>query len=198
VLALTWLAATFVAVFVALQAVGAVGDQVTETSSAAGRRAGPTTPAAPSSSTTAPDAAATSTTVTVPAAPAPNSRGPAIIPTPSNEDSAPPPAPAASSESQPSAEDAPGPEREASAAPAPEPGVTTIYNLQGGSIGVRCTGSTIELVYNSPAPGFTADVNSAGPGEVDVRFENDDHRSRIKVQCSGGGPVVTDEREEPR
>jgi hypothetical protein len=61
---------------------------------------------------------------------------------------------------------------------------------------VRCTGSSIALVYSSPAPGFSAEVESAGPSEVDVRFESDNHRSRIKVKCSSGSPVVTDQREE--
>jgi hypothetical protein len=80
---------------------------------------------------------------------------------------------------------------------APAAGPTTSYTLEGGSIGVRCTGSTIELVYSSPAQGFGSEVNSSGPSEVDVRFESDSHRSRIKVQCSAGTPVVTDQREEP-
>jgi hypothetical protein len=79
----------------------------------------------------------------------------------------------------------------------PAPGPTTTYNLQGGSIGVRCTSSSsIELVYSSPAPGFGAEVDNTGPQEVEVRFENDAHRSRIRVQCASGSPVVIDEREE--
>src|SRR3954452_14985712 len=62
-LALTWVAATCVAVFVALQAVSAIGDQVTDTANASGRQ--PTTISSPSSTT------ASTAVTTTPAAPAP-------------------------------------------------------------------------------------------------------------------------------
>jgi hypothetical protein len=190
-LALTWLAATVVAVFVALQAVGAVGRQVTDRPTAVARQTSTTTvpqsATAPSTSTTLPqlDSALTPSSEAT--------RGPvATAPVPDVH-----PAPAA-----PTPEPEPEPEPDSSGPSAPEPqatfGPTTTYNLQGGSIGVRCAGTTIELVYSSPAPGFTADVNSSGPQQVDVRFESDEHRSRINVQCPSGSPVVVDEREEPR
>jgi hypothetical protein len=196
VLALTWVAATLVAVFVALQAVGAVGRQVTDHPAALAR---------PTTTTTAPSAAApTSSTTSTTMAPPTSTTAPPL-PTPTRvadpagpqqpqttEPAEQPPAQSAPSESEPPESSGP-PATSASTAPGP----TTTYNLAGGSIGVRCRGqSSIELVYSSPAPGFSAEVDNTGPQEVEVRFESDEHHSRIKVQCSSGNPVVIDEREE--
>jgi hypothetical protein len=203
VLALSWLAATLVAVFVALQAVGAVGRQVTDRPAAAARQVGATAqpaalPAATPSTTETTAAPATTDASQPPAVPTSSARPPQSATAPPAEPADPGPAtpgpgPGPSSNESSSESDhdtTSGPD------PAPSPGPTTSYNLQGGSIGVRCTGSSIALVYSSPAPGFSAEVESAGPSEVDVRFESDNHRSRIKVKCSSGSPVVTDQREE--
>ncbi|MEY2437695.1 MAG: hypothetical protein QOF97_2531 [Acidimicrobiaceae bacterium] len=199
VLALSWVAATLVAVFVALQAVGAVGRQVTDRPAAAARQVGATAqpgalPAVTPSTTETAAASATTDASQPPAVPTSSTRPPQSATAPPAEPVDPGPATPGPSSNEPSSESdhdtASGPD------PAPSPGPTTSYNLQGGSIGVRCTGSSIALVYSSPAPGFSAEVESAGPSEVDVRFESDNHRSRIKVQCSSGSPVVTDQREE--
>src|SRR3954447_12463132 len=66
-LALTWVAATCLAVFVALQAVGAIGDQVTDTANASGRQPGTAAISSPSS-TTASTAVTTPPAASVPAA----------------------------------------------------------------------------------------------------------------------------------
>jgi hypothetical protein len=201
VLALSWVAATLVAVFVALQAVGAVGRQVTDRPAAAARQVGATAQpgalaAATPSTTEKAAASATTDASQPPAVPTSSTRPPQSATAPPAEPvdpgpATPAPGPSANESNSESDHDtASGPD------PAPSPGPTTSYNLQGGSIGVRCTGSSIALVYSSPAPGFSAEVESAGPSEVDVRFESDNHRSRIKVQCSSGSPVVTDQREE--
>ncbi|MFL6204560.1 MAG: hypothetical protein ACJ739_04345, partial [Acidimicrobiales bacterium] len=190
---LTWLTATVLAVLVALQAVGAIGDQVTDTPAAAARAT------SGSSSTTTSTTPPSSTSTTTPVAPAGETAAPVgavpSAPDPTVQTAAPEPeAEGAAPEVEPEPEAHQPEETE----PAKEPGATTSYSLQGGSIGVRCTGSVIELVYSSPAQGFGSEVNSAGPDEVDVRFESDTHRSRIKVQCGPGKPVVVDQREEPR
>src|SRR3954466_2425668 len=191
-LALTWVAATCLAVFVALQAVGAIGDQVTDTANASGRQPGTAAISSPSSTTAstavtpcaaapvpapaadpgAPSGAATGT----PAAAGGGSTG--SPPAPASEAPVPGADPPVASEEQPEQE-----QNESQGSPSPPapdeeaPGPTTSYSLQGGSIGVRCTGSAIKLVYSSPAQGFTTDVNSDGPGEVDVRFQSDQHES---------------------
>ncbi|MEY2464474.1 MAG: hypothetical protein QOH64_2612 [Acidimicrobiaceae bacterium] len=199
VLALSWVAATLVAVFVALQAVGAVGRQVTDRPAAAARQVGATAqpaalPAATPSTTETAAASASTDASQPPAVPTSSTRPPQSATAPPEEPVDPGPATPGPNSNESSSESdhstASGPD------PAPSPGPTTSYNLQGGSIGVRCSGSSIALVYSSPAPGFSAEVESAGPSEVDVRFESDNHRSRIKVQCSSGSPVVTDQREE--
>jgi hypothetical protein len=194
VLALTWAAATLVAVFVALQAVGAVGRQVTDRPAAVGRPT--TTTTAPS--TAAPSTSTTSTsTTTITSTTAPSAPNPTRVTDPGGPQqpqTTEPPEQAQSSSSEAESSESSGPPV-TSAATAPGP--TTTYNLQGGSIGVRCTGpSSIELVYSSPAPGFGAEVDNSGPQEVEVRFESDEHHSRIRVQCSSGNPVVIDEQEE--
>lgn len=42
--------------------------------------------------------------------------------------------------------------------------------------------------YASPASGFTSEVESSGPVEVEVRFRSSDHESRIRVECVSGTP----------
>jgi hypothetical protein len=196
---LTWVAATFVAVFVALQAVGAVGRQVTDRPAAVARRDAATTTTSPSAAPPS-SAVTSSTTTSTPPGGITAETVPATGGGPGPTTATQPPSEPQSSEPQPQPE--PELEQESTSSspaetePAPLPGPTTTYNLEGGSIGVRCTGSTIELVYSSPAPGFSTEVDHSGPEEVDVRFENDDHRSRIKVQCSGGNPVVESREEE--
>ena len=38
----------------------------------------------------------------------------------------------------------------------------------------------------APAVGFTMDVRSTGPNEVEVRFRSDDHESRFKADWNEG------------
>jgi hypothetical protein len=63
-------------------------------------------------------------------------------------------------------------------------------NSAGGSIVVRVGGSTVTLVSSSPAAGFTADVRSSGPSEVEVRFRmgssgGTEHRIRLRFDSNG-------------
>ena len=60
------------------------------------------------------------------------------------------------------------------------------YNLRGGSVGVRCEGTSIALLWATPSSGFTVIVNHDGPEAVDVRFEADHHRSRLDADCQTG------------
>jgi hypothetical protein len=76
------------------------------------------------------------------------------------------------------------------------PAVTQTYGLVGGSVTVRFTGPATELVSHTVAPGFTAEVRAAGPERVEVRWESEDHESRIAVDQEGGAPRVRPEEED--
>jgi hypothetical protein len=41
-------------------------------------------------------------------------------------------------------------------------------------------------VWATPNPGFTVEVKDSGPEDVDVEFESDEHRSRLRVRCENG------------
>src|SRR5207344_840860 len=73
-------------------------------------------------------------------------------------------------------------------------GVDEVYVTSGGTVGVRCTGGTISLLYATPAPGWTMHgAPITGPVEVEVRFEpaEDAHgtEARVRVTCQAGVPV---------
>jgi cytoskeletal protein RodZ len=67
--------------------------------------------------------------------------------------------------------------------PAPR---TKTYATTGGSVTVRIQGTSVTLVSSSPSAGFTQDVRSAGPDEVEVRFSNGQHESRVRVRFENG------------
>jgi hypothetical protein len=74
------------------------------------------------------------------------------------------------------------------------PTSTTIVNesenftLAGGTVTVACEGDDISLVAASPRTGFDIEVESDGPREVQVDFEEDDgtHHSRFQAECEEG------------
>lgn len=68
--------------------------------------------------------------------------------------------------------------------------VTRTYDLVGGTVSVRFSGGdTVELLFATPADGFDVEIDDAGPAEVRVEFESDDHRSRLRARWSGGQPT---------
>ena len=74
------------------------------------------------------------------------------------------------------------------AAPA-APAVTRTIVSDGGQVAVRYEAGRVELLWARPDSGFTVDVDKAGPAEVDVRFESDDHRSRVRAFWRDGAPA---------
>lgn len=80
-------------------------------------------------------------------------------------------------------------EQEQSSAP-----ITEAYDLVGGVVTVRYSGTSTTLVEASPESGFVAEVNEGGPDKVDVRFRSDEHESRLVTRIRDGEPDP--EREE--
>jgi hypothetical protein len=62
--------------------------------------------------------------------------------------------------------------------------VTT--SLIGGTVTVRHSGSTVTLISAVPASGFTADVESGGPNQVEVEFKSGNHESKYHASISDG------------
>jgi hypothetical protein len=72
------------------------------------------------------------------------------------------------------------------------------FDSQGGSVGVRCRGTAPEQVYASPAQGYRVDESSVSGSTLEVRFESSTTDVRMKVSCSSGSPVLTENRADPR
>lgn len=70
------------------------------------------------------------------------------------------------------------------------------FHLVGGWATIRCAGNEVTLATYSPNPGYQVDIESAGPVEVEVKFEEagGDHRSKLEVHCNDG--VLDPELEE--
>src|SRR5262249_10118765 len=82
--------------------------------------------------------------------------------------------------------------------PAPASSTRT-FNLVGGTVTVTCTGNTLTVNSAVPNAGFSFEQELHDGGTVaEFRFENDMHRSRLEVGCSGGQVMVEELREESR
>jgi hypothetical protein len=71
--------------------------------------------------------------------------------------------------------------------------VSQSWHLRGGDVLARCTGSAIQLVYATPADGWTVRVEEAGPSAVHVHFRSADGEDELAAVCSSGRPVRTSE-----
>lgn len=168
-----WLAGAALAVFVAWQGVGVVGDQVTDerpaplAASEIERRLADTTTTANAS---LPSPPATTTTPE----PTPAERPPTTTPGPA----APPPAATSPPPSDPS-----------------ETAETRTYNLRGGTAALRFTRAGVEVVFANPAPGFSVGVEREHGTGVKVTFESDAHESRVDGWWDAG--PVDRVREDP-
>jgi hypothetical protein len=86
----------------------------------------------------------------------------------------------------------PSPTRTASTRPRPPrtgepaaPASTKTVFLRGGTVAVRCSGSSASLLYATPADGYRVKIEGRGPHEVEVEFEADG-KSRLKAYCAAG------------
>jgi hypothetical protein len=66
------------------------------------------------------------------------------------------------------------------------PGRTKTLSTHGGTASVRYGEGSVALLWASPNAGYGMDVKASGPVEVHVRFQSDDHRSRIKAWWDNG------------
>ncbi len=182
VLVVAWLLAAVLAGTVAWWAVTAVGrergaqsaglvSQAQVEAELAQRAGGEPTATPGSTGTPAP---------TPPADPAPPASG-ATAPDPT---AAPPaePAPAAPAPAEPPA---------TAPAPAGPVEVARTWDVSGGQVAAVCTGSTIALLYATPAGGWGVEVEHAGPAEVEVEFRSGDDETRLRAECIGGTPELT-------
>ncbi len=72
---------------------------------------------------------------------------------------------------------------------------STVVATIGGSAGISCSGDVISLDWYAPSEGFKPDLEHGGPGEVELKFENEKKwESRIHADCNGG-KVVADVEE---
>ena len=104
----------------------------------------------------------------------------------------PPPAAPDPAEGAPSA----GSGDEATGAPAPAattaaPAATTAsFGSPGGTVTVRCSGSTISLVSATPQSGFRTQVDNPGPQQVEVHFVSSTREYEIHAICQNGQPTA--------
>lgn len=67
-------------------------------------------------------------------------------------------------------------------------GVTRSWQGSAGVVTVECRGPNISLKGAQPNSGWSIDVDSRGPDEVRVDFDNDERRTRVQAECVGGTP----------
>lgn len=196
-LVIGWAGTTAAAVALALAAVGAVSDSVTE------NRPGPLSAAAVSAAlaegtaTTAPAGgpASTSPTTQHPPATTPSTRHATPSTTrPSGTSSSSTTGPSESSSSTSST--APGPSTSVTTGPGgASPPEERTYELVGGTARVRFADGQAELLAATPKVGFRVERESGDPGEVRVVFRGDGHESRLRAWWDGGPREEIEERD---
>ena len=62
----------------------------------------------------------------------------------------------------------------------------TVYQLIGGAVSIESSPGVVNLVWATPNAGFSAEVESAGPTNVQVEFESGSHKSKFRAEWSGG------------
>jgi hypothetical protein len=56
----------------------------------------------------------------------------------------------------------------------------------GGTVVVSYRGDEVKLNSTSPAPGFSVEVEKAGPPEVRVDFEGISATVEVRIECENG------------
>jgi hypothetical protein len=90
----------------------------------------------------------------------------------------------------------PVPSASPAAVPSVGPAVTKPFTSAGGTAYAQCVDGQAYLTSWSPHPGYETDEVERGPAaRASVRFEADDSKERIIVQCAGDVPRATYETE---
>jgi hypothetical protein len=72
-------------------------------------------------------------------------------------------------------------------APAPTPAEQAItFDAVGGSVSVRWSSTTMTLVGVQAGAGFTFEITHEESDRIEVRFESDNHESRVELRLVGG------------
>jgi len=117
----------------------------------------------------------------------------AAVPTPSPTASAATttPAPSASPTASPSVTDRPTPEPTTAITPNVPAAVARTWSVTGGTVAASCTGSTISLLFATPADGWTVEVGGAGPERIEVELKRPGSERKVVALCAGGVPQQT-------
>jgi hypothetical protein len=83
-------------------------------------------------------------------------------------------------------------------APSAAPPAVRAFTSAGGSVGVRCRGTTPERVYATPAQGYQLDDASLHGALLEVRFDNDRNEVRLQISCSTGKAVLVQQRNDSK
>ena len=73
---------------------------------------------------------------------------------------------------------------------------TSTYDLTGGVVTISHSPGVVNLVGASPKAGFDAEVKNAGPSEVRVTFESDDHVSEFRAEWEDGNLDIKTEEDD--
>ncbi len=74
---------------------------------------------------------------------------------------------------------------------------TQTYTLIGGSVTLSIGNGEVWVVSAVAAPGFRTEIEKAGPVEVEVEFESNDHKSELSAHLEQG-ELKVEKEEEPR
>jgi hypothetical protein len=185
-----WLAATVLSVVIASAAVAGIRDRVVETPVAIG---------APTTSTTVP----LITDVTTPVAdPTTTSFAPTTSQAPATTE-APPATSTTVVDSDATTTTAPPATTTTTTTTAPPQTTTTVattnqtYSLTGGTVTLSVGNGEVWVVSAVANAGFDTDIEKAGPDEVEVKFESNNHKSELSAKFENG-ELRVEKEEEPR
>ncbi len=184
-----WLGATVLSVLIASAAVAGIRDRVVETPVAIG---------APTTSTTlAPEATSSTTSATT--ATTTTAAAPVTETTVATSDA---PTETTTTVGDSTTTTAP-PATTTTTTTSPPQTTTTVamtnqtHTLIGGSVTLSVGNGEVWVVSAVPSAGFDVDIEHAGPKEVEVKFESNDHKSELSAKFEGG-ELKVEKEEEPR
>ena len=72
--------------------------------------------------------------------------------------------------------------------------VTKTYSSTGGKVTIRFANGRLTLVSHSASPGYTTEVHTNKPDDIELRFSNGTAESRIRIQVDNGQlrPEITE------